>query len=261
MPTIMAADYADGIFGTAQYNLNTMATQVWFEFLNAGNKVAAWASSDSHDVYSLQHTGSDAPVYWRNTSGNARVYVQADDLSWPSVKKALKAGNAFVTSGYYGPLLLVDCGGKGPGETLRPASDGTVTLHYRLLSNRPLKGYQDGIRVIKNGKIDSTLPTKDGVLEMEGSVKVKVDASKDSWIVLEAFGDWPSMAMTNAFYIDPPPYGTWERTEWIFPKGARTWNNPFDPVKNVPVVTVPDGPEVPAIPLAKVKLGEYRKNY
>jgi hypothetical protein len=136
-----------------------------------------------------------------------------------------------------------------------------VTLHYRLLSNRPLKGYQDGIRVIKNGKIDSTLPTKDGVLEMEGSVKVKVDASKDSWIVVEAFGDWPSMAMTNAFYVDPPPYGTWEKTEWIFPKGARTWNNPFDPVKNVPAVTVPDGPEVPAIPLAKVKLGEYRKNY
>jgi hypothetical protein len=96
MPTIMAADYADSIFGTAQYNLHTMATQVWFELLNAGNKMAAWASSDSHDVFSLQHTSCDAPVYWRNTSG------------------------------YYGPLLLVDCGGKGPGETIRPAADGTV---------------------------------------------------------------------------------------------------------------------------------------
>jgi|GEM_PF-844154 len=261
MPTIMAADYADSIFGTAQYNLNTMATQVWFELLNAGNKVAAWASSDSHDVYSVQHTGSDAPVYWRNTSGNARVYVQAADLSWPIVKKALKAGNGFVTSGYYGPLLLVDSGGKAPGETLRPAADGTVTLHYRLLSNRPLKGYADGIRIIKNGKIDSTLPTKDGVMEMEGSVKVKVDAAKDSWIVVEAFGDWPSMAMTNAFYVDPAPFGTWEKTEWKFPAGSRTWNNPFDPTKNVPAVTVPDGPAASPIPLAKVKLGEYRKAY
>jgi hypothetical protein len=30
MPTILASEYGPSIFGTAQWNMNTMATQAWF---------------------------------------------------------------------------------------------------------------------------------------------------------------------------------------------------------------------------------------
>lgn len=259
MPTIMASEYGPGIFGTAQWNLNTMATQAWFEMLNQGNKVAGWASSDAHDVFSLQHTGNGAPVYWRNTSGNARTYVKSDELSWPQIRKSLKKGQAFVTAGYWGPLLLVKSKeGKGPGEVIRVNKNGKVPLNIKILSNRPLAGHSEGIRIIQGGKVIKTLPTFEGEMVMHIKTKVRIDNSKDTWLVVQVFGQWPSMAMTNAIYLDVAPYGKWGAKEWQFPEGAEKWFNPFP---NSPEITVEDGPSLPPYPLESINHGVYRKTY
>src|SRR5688572_4730981 len=53
LPTVLASEYGESIFGTAQFNMNTVCTQIWFEFLNAGNKIAGWANSDTR---SEEHT-------------------------------------------------------------------------------------------------------------------------------------------------------------------------------------------------------------
>ena len=260
MPTVLASEYGPSIFGTAQWNMNTMATQVWFEMLNAGNRVAGWASSDSHDVTSLQHTGAGAPVYWRNTSGNARTYVHSRKLEWNAVRKALKDGRAFVTAGFWGPLLLVNSRNAEPGDEVRIGPRGWVPLHIQVLSNRPLAGYAEGIRIIVGGEVVKTLPTVDGQMTVDVDTRIRVNPRKDTWVVVQVFGDWPSMAMTNPIYLKSPYTGwkAWGSTEWRFPEGAAEWFNPFP---NHPEVTIPDGPSLPPVPIAEVVEGEYRQTY
>ena len=41
----------------------------------------------------------------------------------------------------------------------RGAKDSVVPLELKVLSNRPIKGLDDGIRIIVNGKLVKTLPT------------------------------------------------------------------------------------------------------
>jgi hypothetical protein len=278
LPTTMASDYGESIFGTAQFNLNTVATQAWFEMLNAGNKVAGWASSDCHDTQSMKHTGAGAPIYWRNVSGNARVYVHTgrDHMRKDEIKDALKSGRAFVTSGYFGPLLLASSGRALPGDVLKPRRRGgpsQVPLALKILYNRPIKGLDDGIRIIVGGKVVKTLPTHEweGERVIRTETAVEVPRGKDSWIVVETFGEWPSMAMTNAFYVDGDgdgEFGQGKRgpREWKFPPNAKQWFNPFaiqDEAGNfvrlnIPEITVPDASPRSPIPVAEVDLGNYR---
>lgn len=268
LPTVLASEYGDGITGTAQFNMNTVCTQIWFEFLNAGNKIAAWANSDSHDATGLLTSGVGAPVYWRNTVGNARVYVHAAALKKAPIKRALREGRAFVTSGYWGPLLLVKANRTNePGDTVRilpGRQDEGVELDIRVLSNRKLKGFDAGIRIIQDGKVVKTLPTHEFEGELTATGKVRVPVEKDGWLVVQAYGDWPSMAMTNAIYVDVFPYQHGER-EWVAPSDAKRWFNPFATVDgdkctfNVPEQTVPDMLEPqPPNPIAPVKRCQYR---
>jgi hypothetical protein len=266
LPTVLASEYGESIFGTAQFNMNTVCTQIWFEFLNAGNKIAAWANSDTHDVHSLLTTGAGAPVYWRNTAGNARVFVRSGKLAKKPIKRALKEGRAFVTSGYWGPLLLVRADGKyEPGDTVRvKKGQSSIELDVRVLSNRELKGYDAGIRVIQDGKLVKSLPTHEFEGEMTAGAGTRVPVTKDGWLVVQAFGEWPSMAMTNAIYVDVAPYDDGPG-EWQVPAGATGWFNPFAQVDgdtctfNVPDQTVPDQSEVePPIPLPPINRCKYR---
>jgi hypothetical protein len=175
------------------------------------------------------------------------------------VKHSLKKGNAFVTAGYWGPLLLVTSrGGQGPGDVVRVGKKGKVPLRIKVLSNRPLADQADGIRIIQGGRVIKTIPTVGGKMKMKVKTKVTIDTKKDTWIVVEAFGQWPSMAMTNAIYLDVEPYGDWGADSWQFPEGSENWFNPFP---NAPEITVPDGPSEPPMAIEPVNPGVYRKTY
>jgi hypothetical protein len=220
LPTVLASEYGESIFGTAQFNMNTVCTQIWFEFLNAGNKIAGWANSDTHDVHSLLTTGAGAPVYWRNTE---------------------------------------------PGDTVRvPRQARSIDLDVKVLSNRELRGYDAGIRVIQDGKLAKVLPTHEFEGERTLAARTSLPVVQDGWVVVQAFGDWPSMAMTNAIYVDVPPYDDGP-SGWQVPPGATGWFNPFATVDgdtctfNVPAQSVPDQTEVtPPIPLPPVNRCQYR---
>ncbi|MCL0052489.1 CehA/McbA family metallohydrolase [Peptococcaceae bacterium] len=227
-------------WGNVLWNANTMATQVWFEFLNAGNRIAAWGASDSHDapgLTGLMGTWVGKPTYWRNTLGNARTYVHAGELEPRKIKDALRDGRAFITSGF-GPLLLVESGGKGPGEIVRVGADGKVPLNIKVLSNQLLPAHPQAIRIIEGGEVVEELPTR-RAKEMEVSTTIRIE--EDSWVVVQVFGRYPTMAMTNAIYLDMPPYGDWDDPEWRVPEGAERWMNPFP---RTPEITVPDGPAI-----------------
>ena len=267
LPTVLASkEYGASIFASAQFNMNTVCTQIWFEFLNAGTMMAAVADSDTHDVTGLLSTGVSSPTYWRPIAGNARTYVKSNGLRKNAIKQALEDGRAFVTAGYWGPLLIVEADGQYmPGDIVE-VRDSKVDLSIEVLSNRPLMGYDAGVRVIQNGQITQTIPTHDveGEMTMEGEVEISV--AEDGWVVVQAYGDHPSMAMTNAIYFDVAPYGDTWTGEYKIPAEAGAWFNPFAEVDdagnfvklNIPEQTVPDMLEVqPPHPIEDVQLGEY----
>ncbi|MBI4766394.1 MAG: CehA/McbA family metallohydrolase [Deltaproteobacteria bacterium] len=231
------------------FNLNTMSTQIWFEFLNAGNRVAGWASSDNHDTTGLTY-GKYAPVGHRNVTGSGTTYVKMNRLNWKNLKNGLKEARVFLTSGSFGPLLLVTANGrKDPGDTVQPVTSygdtskkGKVSLSIQLLSNRPLKGYANGVRIILNGKVIKELATEEGTREMKVMTEIPVSTEQDSWLLVQAFGAYPAMAMTNPFFIDGNGDGKWGNEDWTFPEGAKEWGNPWP---KTPPITVPDGPAKP----------------
>ena len=213
---------------------NTMAMQAWFEMLNAGNRVAGWGTSDTHDVYGL--AGNNQPARFRTVSGNARTYVHSGDLGMDDVKDALKAGKAFVTSGW-GPILLVDSNGSEPGDTIEVIENGSLPLHIQVLSNRPLGNFSDGIRIIQGGRVVKALQTEEGVMTMDVDTTINITAKNDTWVVVQAFNQEPSMAITNPIYLDLPPHGQWGSSKWAFPEGSENWATTKDAL---PTQTVPD---------------------
>jgi hypothetical protein len=223
------------------WNQHTVSFQVWFEFLNAGNRLAGWASSDSHDATGLKQ-GGVAPTMHRGITGFATTYVRAKALKWRGIRKGLKKGRAFLTAGTFGPLLLAKCEGRDPGHEIMLSRNGKVDLSIKVLSNRPLMDYPNGIRIIMNGKVVKEIPTTAGSMCKKVRVSIPVDAPKDSWIIVDAWGEWPSYAVTNPFYIDVDRDGHWGARSWTFPEGADEWQNPWP---KAPAITVPDGPGKP----------------
>ncbi len=158
------------------------------------------------------------------------------------MRSALKRGNSFVTAGQWGPILLVNSNGDEPGDEVRIRPGDELPLRIRIMSNRPLKGYPDGIRIIVGGQVVQTLATDEGAMTMNVNTRVRIDSPTDTWLVVQAFGAYPAAAMTNAIYIVTEPHADWGSKQWVFPPGAEDWNNPWP---NVPEITVPDGPAVP----------------
>jgi hypothetical protein len=232
------------------WNVDTFNTQVWFEFLNAGNKVAGWASSDSHDTLALSSTRG--LHRWNNFTGNGRTYVRAAELSWPALREGLRRGHCFINNGVDGLLLFVDSNGQEPGDTVQVGADGMVPLTIEVLANRPLQAFADGIRIIQGGRVVQTIATEAGALTMRVQTEIQIAPGADTWLVVQAFGQWPSMALTNALYLDLAPHGAWGAAQWTPPPGAVTWNNPW-PL--VPEITVPDGPAQPPHPHPEAAIG------
>jgi hypothetical protein len=226
---------------TNVWNQHTVSFQTWFEFLNAGNRLAGLASSDSHDATGLNQ-GGKAPIMHRGITGFATTYVHAKSLKWRNIRSGLKNGNVFLTAGALGPLLLTECEHKIPGEEIKLPKNGKVKLKIKVLSNRPLEDYPNGIRIIMNGEVIKEIPTEAGSMKQIETVSIPVNSKKDSWIIVDAWGEWPSYAVTNPFYIDVDRDGHWGARQWTFPEGAEEWMNPWP---KAPAVTVPDGPGKP----------------
>ena len=247
------------------FALNTMSTQCWMELLNAGNKVAGWGSSDSHDCTGLTY-GSKAPIRYKGVTGFSTTYVKSGKLTWPNVKKGLKNGNCFITAGTFGPLVLVKANKKyDVGDIVMPIVKGQekddddddddknmkgkkryVDVSIKILSNRKLKGYENGIRIVKDGKIYKEFATKEGAMVQRVKCKVEIDSMKDTWFLVMVFGEYPSTAITNPVFVDADCDGNWGADEWTFPKGSIKWANPWP---QTPDLTMPDGPNHPPFDL------------
>ena len=214
-------------------NRNNVALQIWFELLNAGNRLVAVGGSDCHDIYGV-NGWPVGPTYWKTFPGNSMTYVRLDSLASSSLRSSLSRGRAFVTSGF-GPLLLVDAEGNGPGDVVRTTGRDSVQFGIRILSNRVLLADSQAIRLVVNGIERLKVPT-DGGMVCEKAVNLRFD--RDSWVVVLAFGAYPQLAITDPIYIDVPPYGDWDNPSWHQPKEAKEWNT----FPQYPRLTISNGP-------------------
>jgi hypothetical protein len=218
---------------TNHININTLAEHAWFSYLNEGNKISGIAGSDCHDVYGI-NAYPKGDFYWTTTSGNPRTYAYCKELTETNIKKAMKDGNLFLTSGF-GPLLLISADKKNPGEVVRVPASGKVHLKLEILANQKLLHADKTVRIIYNGKIIQELAT-DSTLTFSKDVLLEI--KKDGWIVVEAFGQWPMYSITNPVYLDYPPYRDNFKNTWTDPGDADKWNK----FLSHPEINLPDGP-------------------
>lgn len=221
------------LWDTNRVNINTWAVQTWFSYLNAGNRLSGIAGSDCHDIFGT-HSYPKGEFYWTTTTGNARTYINTKKLNNENIKKSLKEGRIFLTSGF-GPILLVEANEKNPGELLKVPSNGIVNIEINVLANQPLLNSSDGVRIIINGEVVKKIATDSSLSFLQNH---KITINEDCWMIVQAFGLWPMYAMTNPIYLDYPPYGDYPKKEFVNPQNAESWNK----FLSHPVITIPDGP-------------------
>lgn len=226
-----------GISPPNEINRNTVALQIWFELLNAGNHVLAVGGSDVHDIHSGEYGWPKSATHWRIFPGNSRTYVKLTALMPDELKRALAGGNAFVTSGF-GPLLLVNVDGHEPGTVVKMKRPSLARVQVAVLSNRPLLHAAGAVRIVINGSEVAALATHG---ETKWETLAAVDIDKDSWLVVIAFGQYPQLAIANPIYFDVAPFGDWHAQHWRHPKEARKWNE----FLKHPRITISNGPDGP----------------
>jgi hypothetical protein len=185
-------DAIDILMPPQEAKANQEALKLWFLLLNHGYHVAASGSSDA----TFDRPGGGVP-------GKVRVYTKLDGApEMPAVAAAIRTGRSFVTSG---PLLTLEIGGHGSGET--------VTLPAHSLKGK-LRAWADrltSVELIRNGVVVRTFNAA-GKSEFAG--EFEVSESAPGWYIARCYGaDNTQVAITNPVWLEAP--------EWRPPEPSR----------------------------------------
>jgi TolB protein len=172
--------------------------KVWYKFLNLGYRLAAGAGTDAMTNYASR----------RGPVGLNRAYYHAGAGDPTSLKKAIRAGNGFVTNA---PLVGILAKQKGAGAYVGsgdqinlPASGGTISLKLALNSFVPV----GKLEVVQNGIVVHTVDlSKDN---HKATVEIDIPVAVSGWVLLRAVNekahifvqDLYTYATTNPIWID-----------------------------------------------------------
>ena len=161
-------------------------SEVWFDFLNLGYRLAPIAGTD--------YMGMGIPA------GASRTYVHLPQkFSVPDWFNGLKVGNSFVTSG---PLLELSVNGKPPGTVLdlEPKASIHIEAQAHLL---PDLGRLTKLELYEQGELIARVASDQTNESL--TLTHNTNATRGSWFVLLAYGDSegkPSLhAATAPVYI------------------------------------------------------------
>ena len=163
----LALDVPFGLVDMLEVAQAGLRTDLWYDFLNLGYRIAPVA-------------GSDWPYI--NAVGTVRSYVHTGaDAGADAWFEGLRAGRTFVTDG---PLLRFEVGAAGMGEEVVVAPGGSVTVRAsaRLL---PDIGPLDRLELVAQGDVVAVADAA-GADRMELEHRLDVDAG--TWIAVRAFG-------------------------------------------------------------------------
>ena len=176
-----------------------LGTDVWFEFLNLGYKIAPAA-------------GSDTPYGAR--IGDVRNYVRMDDEQSPEGWfEGLSAAHTFVTNG---PILSLELNGFQMGDEVRLASGDSIVVNASASINPDIDRL-DRIQLIEQGEVINETVSDAGseVLELSHTLI----AENGTWFVVQAFGktqrtgDGSVAAASAPIYVSVDGQRTWRQDE------------------------------------------------
>ena len=176
-----------------------LGTDVWFEFLNLGFKIAPAA-------------GSDTPYGAR--IGDVRNYVRVGDAqSVDSWFAGLSDAHTFVTNG---PILAFELNGFDMGEEVSVSSGDEVIVTASAFIN-PDIDQLDRIQLIEQGEVISETVSDSGsdVLELSHAQL----AEHGTWFVVRALGknqrigDGSVAAVSAPIYVSVDGQKTWRRDQ------------------------------------------------
>jgi hypothetical protein len=147
----------------------------WYALLDAGIRLTATGNSDSHKV-----------TYHECGTPRNFVLVGDDDpahFDQAAFVDAIRAGHVVVSSG---PIVRLDVGGKGPGDT---ASAGADEVH--VVVDAPPWVDVSRVELVKHGQVVQswTGPFASGTRRLDA--RTTLSLAKGDWLVAVARGDRP----------------------------------------------------------------------
>ena len=191
----------------------------WYDVLTKPQRPVAVGGSDNHDVtaaplrQALSEPAGAAKKHSRvalllralepevalpfarraGFVGAVRTYVHCRDLAPDAILAGLRSGATFVTTG---PLLLATVDGQLPGAALQLGGKATVTVAVQAASNAGL----ERIDVIADGERAQSVAVARAARVRE---TLEVPVAGRTWLVVECYGVWPEVAITNAWRLQP----------------------------------------------------------
>jgi len=176
-----------------------LGTDVWFDFLNLGYKIAPAA-------------GSDVPYGAR--IGDVRSYVKTRDATFPeSWFAGLANGHTFVTNG---PILSFELNGVEMGDEISLSSGERLSINAEALINPDIDRL-DRIELVEQGEVIHEVISDAGsdVLELSH----ELTAEHGTWFVVRAFGknqksgDGSVAAASAPIYVSVDGQKTWKHDQ------------------------------------------------
>ena len=173
-----------------------LGTDVWFDFLNLGYKIAPAA-------------GSDVPYGAR--IGDVRSYVNTGDAPIPeSWFAGLSNGHTFVTNG---PILSFELNGVEMGDEISLSSGERLSINAEALINPDIDRL-DRIELVEQGEVIHEVISDAGsdVLKLSH----ELTAEHGTWFVVRAFGknqqsgDGSVAAASAPIYVSVDGQKTWK---------------------------------------------------
>jgi hypothetical protein len=114
----------------------------------------------------------------------------------------MKAGRNFVTTG---PLLLLEIGGRQPGDIVKAEPGRKLTAKLRAWASGTGGGRLRRLELIRNGVVARTWEAANG--EDELAVTEEIAEGGTAWYVARSFGDNDTqVAITNPVYFEGADY-------------------------------------------------------
>jgi hypothetical protein len=172
-----------------------LTTDVWFDFLNLGYRIAPAA-------------GSDAPYGAR--VGDVRSYVKMQNRANPQDWFAgLARGATFATNG---PIIEFELNGAGMGDEVTSARGDTLRLKARVSIN-PDVDRLDRIELVEQGAVVKQAKARGDATAIE--VSHATTASAGTWFIVRAYGRTQKTGVGSVAAVSAPIY--------VSVAGSRTW--------------------------------------
>lgn len=200
----MALDVPSGLVSFVEVlQRGIIDTELWFDFLNLGYKIAPAA-------------GSDVPYGAR--IGDVRNFVRMDEVRSPdSWFAGLSDGRTFVTNG---PIVQLELNEFEIGDEVS-LSKGTPFRISADVSINPDIDILDRIELVEQGDVIDVVRSDSGGTSL--SLSYESTANRSSWFVAIAYGKKQNVGVGSVVALTAPIY--------VVVDGERTWKR--DQVKDI----------------------------